>query len=330
MNNQSNQWPTYRWTEPDVYIRYSISGYPFFLYINPDNQSRCLILATGTENTIPNDLPNSIAFHMSEQTRTLPAPEGQTKTLTLTLMEPLYSDHFDSLIDDVVSASNNTDNLQSAINESISRVSEWRFLFSDVPSEALSITLQTGLYGELLVLSKHLINAWGVPNAIKSWVGPEASNQDMTHNGCSIEVKSTAAVSTDTIPISNAIQLDDSYCKQLILVHLSLSRTRGSGQTLPDLVNEIRDMARDNGVGGLFENLLLKAQYDDKFLEQYSEFGFSLRETNYYKVSDGFPRLIEKTIPTGVINTRYHISTGHCTEYILDQANFIELVKGYE
>jgi len=203
-----------------------------------------------------------------------------------------------------------------AIRSVIALVERWKDFFAG-NSELLSEGRQTGLYGELHLMAR--LHAAGVPLArlVKGWTGSKHTSQDFEFGDISIEVKSTTAVDTSTVNITNIRQLDETGLELLLLNRVLLDARQGDERTLPVLIKTLRtaiikqapEMELD------FEEKILKAKYRNEHANHYANRSYSERGLKFYEVREGFPRLLESGLPTGVTKATYEITLEHCEPF---------------
>jgi hypothetical protein len=219
---------------------------------------------------------------------------------------------------------------KEAIRSVIALLEKWKDFFSR-NSEVLEEARQTGLYGELYLLLKFFNEEIDVGSSVRAWTGSRRTSQDFQFNLVSVEVKSSAAVDATTISITNARQLDSTGVEALYLCHILLDARQGIDDTLPKLIEEIRDFinikAPDQSLD--FEEKLIDSGYQDKHIEHYSNRAYSEREIEFYAVKEGFPRLLESDLPTGIIKVSYDLSLETCCDFKVEVKTAIETLRKY-
>lgn len=217
--------------------------------------------------------------------------------------EELFTELVGHLLDHILGATSEKD----AILSLQSQLLLWRKFLDRGANEGLSEKEQIGLYGELSFL-KLCINS-GVPamDALNAWTGPSAENQDFMFGACAVEVKSSAANDANRIQVSNTRQLDDTGLKSLFLHHYALDRRKSSGETLPQLINILTELIKeqDTALPVLFDELLIAAGYLHAHHALYSEAGYALRYENTYLVDENFPRILEASLPCGLSDVKF-------------------------
>lgn len=179
-------------------------------------------------------------------------------------------------------------------------LSKWRRFWSGVPSGALSIEQQVGLFGELYFLSRWLCEALGPTRAVSTWRGPAGARNDFELPGLGVEVKTTKRV--DAVHIIHGIdQLLEPVGGALLLFGLSVRDEASATESLPRLVSEIRARLRDDlDALNAFDALLYAAGYDDRLEAEYAKLLFRVRTEGLYRVADDFPRLVPASIVGGL------------------------------
>ena len=152
---------------------------------------------------------------------------------------------------------------------------------------------QRGLYAELWLLRDHLLDAVGAVAAVQAWTGPARASHDFQFGSCALEVKGTAAKQHQMLRIVSERQLDVTGVETLFLFHLSLDTHRDAGQPLPALVDEVREACTARMSRRPFEDRLFEAGYLDAHRHLYENPGYTVRESNFFRVAEGFPRIVE-------------------------------------
>lgn len=186
------------------------------------------------------------------------------------------------------------------------RLTRWGDFFSEIGPRGLSATAQRGLFGELWFIANHLIPAVGVGQGLQAWIGQRQAHQDFQLAEAAIEVKTSIAKQLIEIRIANERQLDDRGIPALYLAVLLLTELELGGDSLPDQVNRVRELAASAGALAVFEARLLDAGYLDEQAHLYGR-GYVLRSFHAFKVKEGFPRLLEEDLPAGVGDVSYAI-----------------------
>jgi hypothetical protein len=85
---------------------------------------------------------------------------------------------------------------------------------------------------------------------------------------------------------------------------------------LPALVRSLRDYVKDRPVEtGELERGLVEFGYLDMHEQRYRPFGFLIRNERFYRVTEGFPRITEASLPNAVGQVNYRIALAGCASY---------------
>lgn len=179
-------------------------------------------------------------------------------------------------------------------------LARWRRFWSGVPSGALGIEQQIGLFGELYFLSRWLCEALGPVRAVSAWRGPTGARNDFEMPGLAIEAKTTMRV--DAVHVIHGLeQLMEPAGGALLLFALSVRGEASATESLPKLVEEVRRRLDDDlDALDTFERMLYAAGYDDRLEAEYAKLLLRVRAEALYRVDDDFPRLLPASIAGGV------------------------------
>lgn len=248
--------------------------------------------------------------------------------LSLILSEAQFQDIFDVLIADIISHVINLSDEKKIIKDFFDRLNKWQALFEKFNPEGLTVESQHGLYGELIVLKFLISEIDDKIKAVQSWVGSEHAVQDFQRDDWAIEVKTSSGNNAQKIHISNERQLDETWIKHLFLYQLVYDIRPGPGQSLNQLVDEIKLLlTSENTAYHLFNEKLIAAGYFEAHKKLYSEITYNKRESNIYKVEGEFPRIKPDSIPLGVSEVKYSLNTAECKDYIITESSFIEIIR---
>lgn len=200
-------------------------------------------------------------------------------------------------------------------------LAKWRRFWSVVPTNALGVEQQVGLFGELYFLSRWLCNALGPRKAVGTWRGPAGARNDFELPGLGIEAKTTRRVDACHV-IHGLDQLLEPAGGVLLLFGLCLRDEATATESLPRLVAEVRNrLSVDADALSAFETLLYTAGYDDRLEAEYARLRLRVRSEELYRVSDGFPRLIPNSIagslPPGVDKVTYELRLDAAADWIV-------------
>jgi len=204
----------------------------------------------------------------------------------------------------------------------VRRFGKWKQALKGERSCLMSEQSCLGLFGELSTLKELVVPALGIAEAVDSWTGPEEEPQDFQAKGIAIEVKSIVHSKPQTFLIQGERQLDDFALDALVLVHHRMFRKKGSGQTLPELVADLREeLAPLPATQAIFDDKLLAYGYVDEVANRnYTTIGYTASVTNLYRVHDGFPRITESDLSRGIGSLKYSIVSDVCERFRIQES----------
>ena len=199
------------------------------------------------------------------------------------------------------------------------RVRYWKRLFARYTGEILSNERQRGLFGELYFLKKILEVHENKRDILETWCGAYGANQDFICNRNAIEVKTTKS-SGFIVHISNELQLDYSTLNILSLVLIRVNETRGGQFTLCELIIKIIEELNEGFLIDEFKNKISEAGIPEDMIEYYDYISYSIRNCNYYRVSEGFPIVSRQNLMSNSIsNVKYEINLVSCEDFLCEE-----------
>jgi hypothetical protein len=202
-------------------------------------------------------------------------------------------------------------------------------MLQNVAEAGLTPEARRGLFGELKVLRDHLLPTMSAADAVRAWTGPDAANQDFQLPGTAIEVKTSSGKEPQTIVISNERELDERGTARLVLAHLSLDERRGgNGESLNTTVDQTRDALADAAARDLLDDLLVRAGYLRHQRDLYDEPRYTVRKEQFWHVTGDFPRITEASLPPGVGDCRYRITTAGLEPYLMKPEDVTSAIGG--
>ena len=231
--------------------------------------------------------------------------DGQA-TLIVRLRDARGSDVFTALAEDLARrAVGGTEG--EAARRVLSALARWqRFLAAK--GRSLSDEARRGLWGELKILGDVIAPLMGIESAVNAWRGPSGSPQDFQQQGTAIEVKTRAARSPTVVRISGEQQLHEAPWRDLFLAHVAVDEQDGAGETLPQRIATVRAAVAGSAAEELLEDALIEVGWLDSEEEKHRIRGFILRELEFFRVADGFPRLTPLVLPPGIGGLAYDLS----------------------
>lgn len=227
-----------------------------------------------------------------------------TWILEIRLIHNSYEDVFLRLCWDMIDASRTAENSQKAF---INRYLVWQKLLQYMNNDVMSFHRQKGLLGELLYLQSLLANGEYEQN-LNSWIGPEGGDQDFVFENSWSEIK-TVPMASEVVTISSLQQLDREEPGKLVVYFLESTVTAAGGISLPEKVEEIRNLfCTETVLLDRFNMKLFMYGYRDKDSKEYLKNAFRLVEVREYYVKFDFPRLTRKNTATVITTCTYSLS----------------------
>jgi hypothetical protein len=205
-------------------------------------------------------------------------------------------------LDDQARVSSNESMLLRAL---LGRASAWQE-FMRRGSGHLGPEAEVGLVGELLAL-RAIIGA-GVPAlpACEAWVGPRRGPRDFELGTGGIEAKASLSPVGFRARIGSLEQLDDTVRQPLFIAAARLRQVAG-GLSLPEWVEDVRDLARGEGdAERVLNERLISAGYLDWHASRYTR-RFELADLRALEVTEGFPRLTKGRVADAIVWASYEI-----------------------
>ena len=245
-----------------------------------------------------------------------------------------FADVFSVLAEDIARQVAEAPDPKAAASAMLARIRRWR-KFLAAAAAGLSIEGVRGLVGELLLLRDHLLGSLGPSGAVTAWRAPLRAHQDFQALGGAIEVKATTAKQPQTIRITSERQLDTTGLVFLYL-HVVILDERifdpeqpVVGERLPDLVNDLRRrLERSPESAEDFEDRLLEAGYLDAEAHRYADRLFTPRGEKTFLISEGFPRILELNLPSGIGDVSYSISLPACEPFAVKLTTMLQQFAG--
>lgn len=187
----------------------------------------------------------------------------------------------------------------------LQRVAAWQEFMQREGDGLLSNEAETGLVGELFVISELLAAKLQPAYVVDAWEGPIDGIQDFALGRGALEVKASVATSGFPAKIGSLEQLDDSVRQPIFLAAVRFA-LQGNGQRLPEFVEGLRGALEGTGASGVFEARLARAGYQNVHASEYTRV-FSPVQQRLFKVDDGFPRLFSGNVSAVVRRARYEL-----------------------
>ena len=298
----------------------------FFLGLETPSRNRMLILRVGAGlvEGLP-DIPDSRGLSVRFASREAVSDEAE---VVLALKDYQHRDIFDLLVRDLVGAAEQPHDEKEGLVRFLARLSDWQQLFLRLGARGLSREAQQGLWGEVWTLREVVVPVVGMRGAVEGWRGPMGTDQDFQLGTTCVEVKTSTAANLDRLLISGERQLEVPDDLVLILLGLSLDRRIRYGETLPELIDSVRNAASESGCLHLVDLRLDRCGYQRDDARLYSDIGYTVRSLHPFRVQEGFPRITSGDLRTGVSDVRYLVSTASCGAFRMMEQQPKKLLEG--
>ena len=274
-----------------------------------------LVEVNATAVGVVREYPSARGFELYPESVTS-GPRGRTR-LCLVLADTRYRDVLEVVVNDVSERIALTPGEGDAVKTFIARLHVWQNFMRKHGVEGLANEAQIGLFGELLFLADHLFDRVPAHDSVNAWKGPIGGNQDFDIGRRCVEVKCTTVIPPVTVNIASMTQLDETLVESLLLCHVSLVLDSRDGESLPKLVDRLRASIQVQDVSALdgFNAMLIEAGYLDSHSELYSDTRYTHRETRFFKVAEGFPRIAARDLAGGISKCSYTVLLTACAPY---------------
>ena len=243
--------------------------------------------------------------------------------ITLKLLDKDFEDIFNSLINDLYLNLSRADDNLDAIRIFVSTVDKWNTFFKKFGVKVLSEQRQRGIYGELYFLKSHVLTHCSGRDALVSWGGHSGKHQDFSFKNGNVEVKSTIRKQHKKVAISSEKQLDNTGMNNLFLYCITLNLDDNSGQTLPEIVNDLRDqLSLTPNADLIFNEYLQRTGYLDEHADYYNKNKYIFKKEYMFKVDDEFPKIVDPV--EGVGDIKYTIIIASCINFDNDIQHSME------
>jgi len=256
-----------------------------------------------------------------------PAQAGKN-VLVFKLLNSQHKDIFTALCEDLIASIANKSNERQMAREILNRFEKWKSLFNKIGVQGLTPEEQRGLFGELYFLRKYLQANSNFLEIVNTWIGTEKQARDFQSGTWGVEVKTTHDNNHQKVYISNERQLDTTNLDNLYLYHISLEQMQNSGETLNEIVDSVTAILETDSLAlNKFKSKIYEAGYFELQRNLYDTLGYFIRQNDFYKVENDFPRIQESEIMDGVGDVKYSIVLSQCLNFVQDETAVFEKIK---
>lgn len=266
-----------------------------FLGYNEDGQMSMVITELGRESLVK----SSKIINVSIKRR-----EDGKMALSFDLLDGTYKSMFLIFCKDMIGICEQA-GCSMAISNALTRWKYWKEMFGKKKNNLLDKMEIKGLIGELIELRDHFMHEWDENMAIASWMGPLLGHKDFEIEDTWYEVKSVNENAIQ-VKISSLEQLESEIDGHLVVVRLEdTSTVSDNAISLNSIISSVAEKIVDPSNMDLFLTRLDNMGYS--FDEEYDNYCFMYKGTEYYSVSQGFPRLVRSAVDSSIGNVSYII-----------------------
>ncbi len=266
-----------------------------FLGYNEDGQMSMVITEPGKENVVKSSKLIDVKLKRRE--------DGKM-ALSFHLLDGSYKQMFLIFCKDMINVCELAGS-RMAISNALTRWKYWKEMFGKKKNNILDKLEIKGLIGELLELRDHFMQKWSETEAVSSWMGPLLGHKDFEIDNTWYEVKSVTENAIQ-VKISSLEQLDSEIDGHLVIVRLEdTSTVSDNAINLNTIVASVAERIHDPNNMELFVTRLDNMGYS--YDEEYDNYCFRYKGTEYYQVKEGFPRLTRSYIDDSIGNASYTI-----------------------
>ncbi|EZP56616.1 PD-(D/E)XK motif protein [Delftia sp. RIT313] len=237
------------------------------------------------------------------------------RTLAVELEDAQFADIFTVFSIDLIDGISSCATAGDAIVLLFRRLERWQD-FLAAAADGISQSAVIGLFGELWVLRDVLVPIGGV-GMLESWTGAQRAPQDfIIPSVCAVEVKTSLSGPLTHVRIHGERQLDDVGLTCLFLLCLRVERDADAGESINKLVSDLRSLASSSKEFSiLLERLLGQAGWMERHAHRYEHLRLRIAHRRAFRVSNGFPRLIQDSLRPGLSEVDYILELKACTDF---------------
>lgn len=251
------------------------------------------------------DLPEGTGFRVEISKDSFSA--GFSTWLCLTRQSGAGRDLFVQMAADIVSALSRaaTQSDPWLLSLMLARIRAWQDFMRKPRTDLLRPEEELGLFGELSFMREAIVAGAAAANVVHAWTGPSRSLQDFQTDMIGVEVKATLSVNSFSAHISSLEQLDGMRERAVLLAAIRFT-LHDEGQTLPELIGSVRQLATDGGVVSTLNRTLMLSGFVDEASELYKR-RFTATNIRLFEVNETFPALIRSRTSPEIRAAEYEI-----------------------
>lgn len=246
--------------------------------------------------------------------------------ILLRLNDNNFFDLFDDLILSVINHISNVSDNSEYPKELFTTFYKWSNFFDDCPNEMIKPNIIMGIWGELFILHKLLLEIDSVTllnDILSSWKGPYRKGHDFETNLTDIEVK-TKDITKQTVKISSEYQLEKQHNKPLELSILSVKSDINKGLSINNLYENIKFLIQKrNGDMSIFLRALCELNLVPSNINKYEDIRLTAIELISYDCCKyDFPSIVTSNLKRGQFNIQYDLLVTELQEFIITREQF--------
>lgn len=305
MTNRPIPWDEIRTPDADYNVRRIAGSNTVALYWGKDVQGHCLFVVELEGDHSHEFRKGTTAVHgIRVDLRQLPSSRRQG--LVLTLEQHINRDLFFALCETLTESLRPLNDSAAALTIALTHLKRWKAFLSGRRIRILSPEEIRGLFAELRFLRSLYTEHLSEAATVEAWCGPNGVHQDFVFGNTAVEIKALSGKERNTVRISSEDQLQP-ICDNLFLAVFRLSEMSEAEQAL-SLNDAVRTIEAELQDAAALEELSLRlAAYGYVEMREYDEPKLIVTGQRFYRVTDGFPRLIRSELPDGVTRVAYEI-----------------------
>ena len=150
-------------------------------------------------------------------------------------------------------------------------------------------------------------------------------------------MKTTTEKQPQAVRITSERQLDDTGVRALFLFVVILDERvtdvpgPADGESLPEIIAVLRQTLDSDPIARLeFDDRLLDAGYLDADAPRFESRRYSLRSEHSYCVEEGFPRILEQDLASGVGDVSYALALAACEPFSTSPRDMVSTIAPTE
>mgnify|MGYP001303567867 CR=1 FL=1 len=204
-------------------------------------------------------------------------------------------------------------------------ISAKNFFDSESLPKKLSPESETGLLGELYLLTEFINKKYTNEESLSYWTGP-TKKHDFTTQNILLETKTSKSDGNKFINTSSNDQLSPIFEKDLYLSYVQIEKNL-NGKNLSSLIEEYSKILKKESdiLLNEFYIKLRQSGYYDIHKDYYKDM-YILNKINFYYISKSFPYIKQIQVPEAIsdLSITYKIDLDKCEEFRINEDKLLE------